>query len=235
MSSEYTPEDLAHKAVLESLLEVLENVKNRDAKIVIGTQLFNSASKAASFLSRATAMENTLVTKCYRMKRENCRKEPLVAACDRLLAALDRPLVEPIGPEEALFISLARKHKELETVDEKYIREKYMLFRICGPRRRCSLERNMNTYIIRSWLMTYYWRGLKIREYFEQKRLEEKDGGYEKLMKSIAAKRGLALTDTVLASYHEWAKQFSGEKRLNRYEKMMKFADEHPQLFTSIQ
>lgn len=91
-------------STIRSYLNLIANIRYSDARIATSTGLMNFIyTEAISFVKEHPKFHNTIVNKCYNLKRAVhllCKDTlALTEACNKVLVALGQPLEQTLRPE----------------------------------------------------------------------------------------------------------------------------------------
>jgi hypothetical protein len=107
-----------------ALLMVLMSVHGRDAKAAAATTLMHyMATTGLQFTLSKTRFRSVIISKAYELKRDSQLHGgdhiEMVAACDRILAALNEPLVQQLRPEHMSRLELDSLINQLQKFRER--------------------------------------------------------------------------------------------------------------------
>ena len=251
-----------HCTYLRAALNDIETAVGREAK-ALGTKMLYDylVGDALEFTKNHPKFKETVIAKGYELKGEAPEKYAMVASINRVLTALDAPLIRPnawvpvpvMPPAPTPVTQPAAAPKPVNTVVQPApmaapapkpdtTEVDLVLFKAVATRLKCeSALRSPKEYL-------GYWQGaIKRGAYTQQPSKAASMEAYmtswwgyysdetqrEYLMKEIFAKQKLIWSADVMPMYYEWEKTYKPTGRTNRYKKMCAFLDKYRAAFTT--
>jgi hypothetical protein len=234
-----------HIAFIKEGLETIETTPGRDAKAIGAKMLYDYMLMCAlDFVKGYELYKVTVINKAYELKKDAPDKTAMITSLNKLLTALNVPLVPPVTTVPSATPTKVEPPKSSNTVvtPAKDDTAEYNLFVTMAKNLECeSVCKSPKNYY--GYYQTVVKRGglrgstvaEKMENYFTSwgggsKKLER-----SKLMKSIFTKNNLTYNEAVMAMYDEWLKTYkpTTDRIPNRYMKMIAFIDANKSLFSS--